>query len=474
MMKHGWVVSKWVIRFVSGLVFIVGISRHGALARVEWEGQYRLEIMELSSTDLGDGGAKSVVLSRLNLRPYVVIGDGARAIFSFEVLPNQQYPNDQFGTILGQGAYLDQHNRLDRPSGSLAVRESYFRWEQENAEFQFGRVPLQFGKGLYFSSGRDFFDHFSNQWDALVARIQVGHLILQPGFGRLVQQGAEKGNASHDMILSVWYDNPDARAVLGVLYQTRSGHKGYQNGQLIPYGASAIESGWNTNATLLYFSRYWEEVYLEMEAGFEAGQTGLVTAGSESIDLGGYGINVDFGYQGPGSDWSYLLRAGIASGDDPNTARYEGFQWNRNFDVAFILANHPVGQYDVLRSGRRRNFNYNNTPPVPYPVVQALDEESVSNMFYLAPQITKSINRQWKWKHRLVWAQAHVTPSLQPNTSRDLGFEYDVGLEYWSSQRWLWLMELGIFAPGSAFKGGDSNYPNQLVWGWQVKSSYQF
>ena len=48
--------------------------------------------------------------------------------------------------------------------------------------------------------------------------------------------------------------------------------------------------------------------------------------------------------------WEFLTKLGMVSGDDPLTTAYEGYQLDRNYDVAMLLFYHRLGKADVLRN----------------------------------------------------------------------------------------------------------------------------
>jgi hypothetical protein len=99
-----------------------------------------------------------------------------------------------------------------------------------------------------------------------------------------------------------------------------------------------------------------------------------------------------------------------------------------------------------------------------------LDEETIGNMFYLAPQFNRSLSDKWKWTNRLALAQMQINPSNQANVNSFLGWEYDMGLKYQPYERFQWVTEIGVFAPGAAFAEGALGHPTRTIWGWQTRA----
>lgn len=437
---------------------------------VDWKGQYRFEYFDISSTDLNEGGAKAAFLNRLNLRPQVIAADGLRILTNIEVLTNDLYPNDQVGAWFGNASQPDQVTRRNQAASNLALREVYLRWEQEHAELIVGRAPFQFGMGAFYNAGLGEFDHFSDNYDMISYKVYLGNLLIQPILTTVHDDSIQRAGGTSDQMLHLLYNNEDAKSEFGVLYRNRlvpalSG--GLTPGN--PYGATDSLGEYKSTNTHVYFARDWETFSFKLEGGFESGSTGLQKSG-DPIDLGGYGVNLEFEYKPQESLWNYKVLVGIVSGDDPATAKYEGFQLHRNYDIAFLLGNHPMGRYDVLTSNRQRSRNgatvrANDT---------VLDEETIGNMIYLAPQFNRTIGDKWTWTNRLALAQMQINASTQPGVSSALGWEYDIGLKYQPYDRFQWVSEIGVFMPGAGFSEGVLGHPTKMVIGWQTRAVIEF
>jgi|GEM_PF-6072129 hypothetical protein len=446
-----------------------------AWARVEWQGQARAEWVEVSSTTLnGSEGAKSYVLTRMNLRPTVVFQDGVRGVFNLELFPNSQYPLDQMGYAWGSAYRPEQQGLQQQSPSQMNIREAYLRLEREYATVELGRWAFQFGHGAYFSAGSGAFDHFSDNFDGVSAKIYVGHLLIQPMLTTVAQPSSERGGGSNDQMLHLHYAHPDSKTDFAVLYRVRKGGMGQQTAELQTlYGSSGVGSTWDTQSSHLYFARGWDEMALALEAGFENGSTGLLSASNEKIALSGYGVNLDLHWRPQESLWQSSLRMGIASGDDPNTSNYEGFSWHYNHDIAFLMANHPLGSggYDPLRNQVRRRLK---TATSFYGNSEALDEATVSNMIYVVPTWSRQLGSSWTWRNRVTWAQAATLPSTATGTSRDLGWEYDLAFVLSPHPSWVWETEFGWFQPGNAYAEGINQRPKDGIWGFQTRWSVSF
>jgi hypothetical protein len=162
-----------------------------------------------------------------------------------------------------------------------------------------------------------------------------------------------------------------------------------------------------------------------------------------------------------------MLKTGVASGDDPGTDDvYEGFIFSRNYDVAMLMFNHPLGQTDFFRTGLVRNTT-----------VKAKDQpdtEAISNAIYFAP----SFQQQWKenlsWGGTLVYGLLNKNPIPNSGTSTSLGFETDLNITYKPYERLTWVTEAGFLFPGDAWKGGSSNFETKFGYGVTTKAAIAF
>jgi hypothetical protein len=442
---------------------------------VDWRGQYRFEYFDVSSTDLNEGGAKAAFLNRLNLRPQIIAADGLRVITNMEVLSNSLYPNDQVGAWFGSSVQNDQLARRQQAASQFAVREAYLRWEQEHAELIVGRAPFHFGMGTFYNSGMGAFDHFSDNYDMISYKIYVGNLLIEPILTTIQDKSIQRSGGANDQMIHLFYDNQDAKAQFEILYRNRTAPT--QNEILANrpslYNEAAIIGDYKVNFTHLYFARYWETFSFKLEGGVESGPTGLQAANLDPIELGGFGVSLELEFKPVSSIWDYKILTGVVSGDDPTTSKYEGFQLHRNYDIAFLLGNHPMGRYDVLTSNRQRTRNQ-SSPFALLPNDSVLDEETVGNMIYFAPQFNRALSDRWKWTNRIALAQTQVKASTQSGVSSELGWEYDIGLKYQPYERFQWVTELGVFSPGQAFAEGALGHPTKMVWGWQTRAAVDF
>ena len=157
------------------------------------------------------------------------------------------------------------------------------------------------------------------------------------------------------------------------------------------------------------------------------------------------------------------MKLGSVSGNDPNSVnKYEGYLFNRNYDVAMLLFNYGLGQGDMLGTGSFRSLDAN----------QDVDNEYLSNTFYIAPGM------DWKWTDttglnaRFIYAM--LGRAQFTGQSSNLGMELDLGAYYKPHDRLTVHLDAGVLFPGAAFEGGASNFPTQTAYGVMTKAAVSF
>lgn len=479
--------------FLAAFILLTGIS--SSATSIDWTGSYRFEYTEIDKTLLESGrGRKAYLLSHLNLSPKIIAADGFNIIGNFEILSNSRYPNSQVGQQFGSGANSgdsttgsmagneSNNNSQTQSASSIQVRELYLNINQEYGQIIVGRAPLQFGLGMAYSSGHGAFDHWGDIQDMMAYKFIVGNLSMTPMIGKPFDYNPAQGQDVTDTGLQIDYYNPETESGIGVFYRTRTSSLASNDAANVfdtsvnsAYTSTTASGGWSTNHTNLFLTRGWDSFKFRMEAGFDSGSIGVKANGSD-INLGGYGIALELEF--PKTDWKWLVKTGIASGDNPTTENFEGYQMDRNYDVAFMLFNHPLGGYDLLTSNSKRQRK-TNCVTVPCPIYSnetALDEESISNAIYFSPRFTISMGDKWGWRNTLTYAQLQTNPSRTANNdvSKDLGFEWDTALIYQPHERLQWINELGLLSPGSAFKDGTNNRESAFTYGFQSKAAITF
>lgn len=474
--------NYWAIAIVFATGFANAMS-------VDWSGTYRFEHLSIDSTSLDSPKlSKGYILNHLSLSPKIIAADGFNIVGRFDVLTDENFPESLAGQPLGRGpsragtggsSTMDDAAVTSGRQGftNLKVSQLYLNINQEYGAIVLGRAPLEFGMGMAHNAGTGAFDHWADTLDQVGYRFLIGNLSIMPIIGKPYDSSLGAGGDTTDVIWNFFYDNPEIQAQFGVFHQTRTAGVSVNDAPVEGLGGTgaSLTGGWNTQNVNIFFARGFEGFNFKLEAGFVSGSTGVSTSGGDEVKMNGYGIAGEFNLIRPESKWSWSLLAGVASGDDPSTANYEGYHFDRNYDVAFLLFNHPLGKYDMLRSQIQRTpTRCGTTPCAVYATNESIDDEVLSNAYYISPRFTYQLNDLWGWTGSLTWASLQVDPDPAAGPTKDLGFELDTGLVYRPNERVQWVNEVGLLMPGKAFSGGSNNYGNKFTYGFSSKAAISF
>lgn len=467
---------------------LLGFAIPANALSIDWSGHYRFEYTEINSTSLAEpGNRKAYVLHNLVLSPKIIAADGIEVVSQFSILGNPDYPGTQAGQAFGiggvpRGTPAAGSNVASRNAGasSFEVRQLYMTINQEYGQILVGRAPIEFGTGMTYDAGNDPFDHWGDTHDMVGYKFLVGNLSFMPMLGKPYDFSVAQGRDVTDVMIDVTYDNPETESTFAVFHSNRtsSGESNDAVNVLGPMTGGTAAGGWNVKNTNILIGRGWEKFKLKIEAGFTDGATGL-TFGGEDVKTSGYGIVTEMEFPRPGSAFDWKVRAGIVSGDNPETSNFEGYALNRNYDLAFIMFNHPVGGYDIFRTQFQRQ-RVISCPVAPCPTIHAneesLDEEAVSNVIFLNPSLNYTINEKWSWRNSIVYAQLQTKSSTLAgnDSSKDLGFEWDTSFTYKPHPRFQWVNQVGLLFPGDAWKEGTVNRDNKFTYGFQSKAAISF
>jgi hypothetical protein len=455
---------------------------------IDWTGGYRIEYTEIDRPSLADAKErKAYGLNFLYLQPKIVASDGINIVGRFDVFSNTHpaYKNSQLGSIFGSGLSSNgntsngQNVTSDNQDASMMrVSQLYLTVNQEYGNFIAGRAPIDFGLGMTHNAGLGAFDHWYDTKDMVGYRFIVDNISFMPIMGRVSQKDFGQGVTMSDQIFVFEYDNKEIGAKAGIFHQTRKSSRESNDGlvgggtpatgYVLPIANATLDSGWSTQTINLYFGRSWESFQFKLEASFLTGETGYLVGGSP-VKFNAYGVAAEVLFpQATDSKWEFSGKFGVASGDDPKTTNViEGYQFDRNYDVALLLFNHRMGGRDFLTTGITH-------PDTSLNVGNSADDESIGNVLYLAPSAKYQWNEKVDVKTTLVYGQLMTNPTLTANSTKDLGTELDLEVIYKPREHVTWSNEIGILLPGKAWKDGDSGLDNSMNFGLATKAAITF
>lgn len=457
------------------LLLTLLFSQMASAISIDWSGGYRLEYTDIDRPTLAEpGGKKNYATQYLYLSPKIIASDGINIVGRFDIMGSEMaaYRNSQQGLFFGNGVSAATGQNAvtqTQDATNLRVSQLYLNVQHEYGELVAGRAPLQFGMGITHNAGLGVFDHWTDTRDLFLYRFKVDNLYFMPIFARVKQNNYEVGKTVAEQTYVLEYDNKDIGAKTGVFYQTRTSSD-QSNDALasgIP-GAATVTGGISLKTINIFLERRWPSFEMRLEGSFLTGNTGLVTAANDQINMDGYAVVSELLFpRQDDSKFEWGAKLGAVSGDDPTTAKYEGYQLDQNYDVALLLFNHRMGAADFLTTGITRSGSGTT-------VANSADEEAIGNAMFVSPHFKYSWDDKIDVKTALTYAQLMANPGNYTDFKKDLGFELDLEVIYKPRDRVTWSTGLGFLSPGNAWKAGAANLDNKLNWGFSTKAAITF
>ena len=239
------------------------------------------------------------------------------------------------------------------------------------------------------------------------------------------------------------------------------------------FGGGTQRDNYEVNFYNFFVSQWVDQVKVAFEIGFADGSTGIFTGAGQEVGQKGIGAVFEMDWMPDTNSWGLELDLGYASGDDPATTdQFEGYIFDQNYDVAFLLFNHPMGQADFFRTSYVRATGAAGTTPGSS-VGNDFDTEAISNTLYASFAVHYRWAQKYDFESRLTYAQLNKDP-LQTDVDSNIGLELDLSLKYEPFEGFQWINRAGIFSPGDAFKGGTNNFQTQTAYGFETKAAISF
>ncbi|MBK9292895.1 MAG: hypothetical protein IPM57_00355 [Oligoflexia bacterium] len=462
------------------LLILSAFTQTAIAGDLQWNGYYRAEGVFVKNPTLNNatGWENSYLLNHLVLQPKIIAMDGFNIYSRFDVL-NNSLNNNQAGQVMGNytatspspSATLTSTGQFE----TIAVTELYLNWVNEFGALMVGRMPFNFGLGMTYNNG-DSMAHWLSTKDLVAYRIAMGNFYLMPAYGKVKEGVFTNEDDVNEYIVSLEYKNPETDIEMGVLYNTRVAPQDgstptYGNDTTASYfGTGAVaSSGFNVYNLNLFVKKKMEYFSVGVEAGFMNGDSGVRLANGNKVDFAGFGAAAQLSYQT--GDITLDLKLGMASGDDVDSDRFEGYFFHPNYDVAMLLFNHVLGSYDVLRSTLAGSRATTST------ALNGLDTEVISNAIYFAPQFNWALNERHVLNANVTYAltQKQAFTQAQGTAGNALGFEIDIGYKYQLNEKFSWHTQIGALIPGTAWAGtATTNYRTDMVYGATSKFSINF
>ncbi len=481
------------ILFAIAVIFFVQKATAGD---IKWQGNYRFEALKIFNPDLNDSD-KTYALHHFTLKPEFIAYDGLTIHARFDILNHSRFPNDQLGQTLGAGPNPTPGTPLAPSPGnpgsgtnatnsnissdqlgsdSLAVNEIYVNWSHEFGVLTVGRTPMHFGLGMNFNGGFGLFDHWLENRDIVAYKLVMGNFSIMPVLAKTHEGRLSQEDDVNDYILQVNYENPETELQVGLIYQARRSTSGKNSNDISPFitgGEDIIQSGkYKVDSYNAFISQWIDQVKLAFELGVMTGNLGLFKNSAE-IEQDGLGAAMKLWWSPKGARWGTTFDLGYASGDNPATKNvYESYIFDQNYDVAFLLFNHPMGARDFFRTAQLRNTAIEGKAST-LSAQDSFDSEAISNTTYVSAAFQYKLTEKMDLESRLTYAMLNSDP-LETGVDSNAGFELDLTFNYKPFKGFQWMNRAGVFAPGASFKGGSDNLPIKTAFGFETKAAISF
>ena len=463
---------------------------------IKWQGNYRFEALKMFNPDLKDSD-KGYVLHHFTLKPEFIAYDGLTIHTRFDILNHSRFPNDQLGQTFGAGPNTTPGTPLSPSHGNpgsgtnttnsntlsdqlssdfLAVNELYVNWSHEFGVVTVGRTPMHFGLGINFNGGFGLFDHWLENRDLVAYKLVMGRFSIMPVLGKTYEGSLSKEDDINDYIVQINYENPETELQVGIIYQARRSTSGKNSNDTPPPvmgKEGVIQSGqYEVDSYNAFISQWIDQVKLAFELGVMTGNLGL-SKGPLAIEQDALGAAMKLWWSPKGAKWGTAFDLGYASGDNPATENvYESYVFDQNYDVAFLLFNHPMGTRDFFRTAQIRNVAIEGKAGT-LSAQDSFDSEAISNTIYASTAFQYKLTEKMDMESRLTYAILNNDP-LGTGVSSDAGFELDFEFNYKPFKGFQWVNRAGIFFPGTSFKGGSDNLPTKTAFGFETKAAINF
>lgn len=467
--------------FLTLFIFAGATAQAGDL---QWAGTYRAEGVGIKNSELDGNENKAYMLHHLVLRPTITAFDGFTIYSRFDIMnsSNTNFPTNQLGQYFGSGVNATpgtagtNANNSNTLSGNvrsdtLAVNELYMTYAVEYGVLTVGRAPVHFGLGITYNNGHGPFDHWFDNKDMVAFKFVTGNFFVMPAIAKNVEGNLGSEDEVNDYMIQIQYESPESESIFGAFYKARRSNTSSNDSPGAPvFGDAAVTS--NTLGSKLedyniYFTQKMDDFKIAVEMAFSSGKSGVKTNDGSEVSINGQAMIMEASWLPKESHWNSVLKLGYVSGDDPNTPNvYEGYLIDPNYDIAFLMMNHKMGQYDVFRTSY-----FNNTSPA-VSASNLPDVEVISNAMFVSANTGYKFNEKWETKANLAWANLQQAPVV--GASKSAGFELDLELHFVPIKGIKWINRAGMMFPGDAFKGVNSQFNNGFAYGLETKAAISF
>ncbi len=422
-------------------------------------GNYRTKAAYYSGLGLTSSAesAKSFIESRVLLEPNLVVDDHFSVRSQWSLLQSPNFtPNSNLNASHGQGGYI-----FGDPNATfLQLSRAWLEWTSDYGVFRAGRMPVDWGYGLLWDSGRGVWDNFQTTLDRLEYRLHLGNIV-----GALAYSKGRKlstlGNQNDQEFYTVYlnYQNPETEIEGGILYEKQVRARA-QGGDYLSTTGTAPSPNPNklpANHGNPYFlsnkmpypqSNNILDVYLKQTFGYFSigGEVGWLSGDAfdyngdgkqDNLNAFGLMVNTAFDYH----SFKAFLEFLYASGDNNlNGDHLNGFVLlHRNRSVGLILGQELLGPYYSSHVGFGNPTIYGNN-------------DVFSGVYFFRPGVRFDWSPTWSSGLEVIIASKAAAAAGE---EKSLGVEIDLGTEYGVYKNFDLGLNLGYLFSGKGLRVAD-------------------
>ncbi len=451
------------------LLALTLVALTAAGADLNWKGRYNLEGVLIKGAPLTGKTERSYMQHHLILEPKIVASDGVNIYGRFDILNNDYsdslgYKGGEFFGKVGTAKGTSTETEAPETFEATLV---YLAWIHEFGSFIGGRFPMEFGLGLTKNAGTGAFDHYLDSMDGIGYKIVMGNLYFLPMYGKYREGVLNDEDEIYQYFFQLQYENADTELEMGLMYDARVATRGGNDsvgGMYDPTSAGTIVGDFHSDIVGIYAQKHWGTLRLGFEANFHTGETGIENTDGDQIKINSFGMALELASEPENSAFHWSFMAGYMTGDDPETEDlYEGFLADRNYDIAMLMFNHPIGNVDATGSSSA----YLNTASGLTKRHELPDVDYLTNAYYLAPEVRWVVSEDWSLYSKLIWANLVVSQDTDDDDV-NLGTEVDLGTQFKPHKNLTWGIDVGLLFPGTLYE--DKNF----AYGIQTRAAISF
>ncbi|MEK7692536.1 MAG: hypothetical protein AAB425_16105 [Bdellovibrionota bacterium] len=502
-------------KILSLFVLLTSLQSAPALAlQLDWSGQYRTEVNWILNYAMGntnDGGealpdparqyaggysvfpagSKTAIMQPhfMRLKPRVVVNDNI-------YIKSEWWIGSPTTGVFGNGLPYSMDGRQfysTQSRGALITAQRFWaEYLSDIGTVQVGRMPLNWGYGLYWSAGDGLWDRYESTGDSIRLVSKFGSFTVIPSYSRMSAGNALGGNCTivgagciagtgtggvSDYALGLKYQNVDEDLEAGVQFVKRLAGGAQDPGGAM-FGAEAgIPAGMNFNVWDIYGKKKIWKITFGGEAPITSGEIG-------GMKYSTFALATE-------AKWDVLdsldlkLKLGHAPGQASGTSnRFTAFYFNPNYRLGLIMFNYAL-----------RNFagpnTLNNSTADPAIVRSPYDNPIVNSQYMNFAGSFRmgkwAFNSNWLFAKAVqhasagqtfynYWDHKTYTNGAGKDQGTFLGWETDLGVTYKWDDAFLFGFDGGVFLPGSFYQFSNTPVDNKTsaVWTLGLKAGVSF